>query len=470
MPGGPLKSSQQEVARLEAQGQDPGERYIVLLSNEQVNSRIMASAMDTATPSVIPVHIYQHAVKGFSAYLTPEAKRALEQDPRVASITPDAQFQAAAQKIPRGITRIGAHTNPVAWIDSQDQRVDVDIAIIDSGIDVDHPDLNGVFVADCTESPTVPGRDETGHGTHVAGAAAALDYDIGVAGIAPGARIWSFRVLDARNVATASAIISCVDLVAQYASEAVNGETIDVANGSISGIWPYHECGVGDPFHDAICGMIDAGVTTVVAAGNDSMDAANFNPANMDEVITVSALADSDGARLGLAGPYADPCTNPQADDSLATFSNYGASVDIAAPGVGILSTWPRYLFQPCVLVSGIGYDVLAGTSMASPHVAGAAGLLLARNPNLSPEQVQASLLASREQVALKGDPDGINEGVHYVGAADPKGPSVRIAGRTKAKVRKAVPLRITADDPSGVARVILYRCKLGVQGRASGC
>jgi subtilisin family serine protease len=205
--------------------------------------------------------------------------------------------------------------------------------------------------------------------------------------------------------------------------------------------------------------MVAAGVTTVVAAGNESSNAANFNPANIDQVITVSALADSDGKPGGQGGPYSDACTNPQPDDSLASFSNFGADVDIAAPGVGILSTFPEYLTHHCVAASGTGYDVFPGTSMASPHVAGAAGLLLAQNPNLSPEQVRSSLLASREQVAIPGDPDGINEGVLKVGNADNKGPSVSVKGSSQVKVGQAVPLRVTAIDPSGVAKVVLYQC-----------
>jgi hypothetical protein len=100
---------------------------------------------------------------------------------------------------------------------------------------------------------------------------------------------------------------------------------------------------------------------------------------------------------------------------------------------------------------------------MASPHVAGAAALLLARNPNLTPEQVRAALLASREQVAMIDDPDGINEGVLYAGASqssDRKGPSVTVKGPAKARVGQALPLLVTARDPSGIARVVLYRCQ----------
>jgi subtilisin family serine protease len=151
--------------------------------------------------------------------------------------------------------------------------------------------------------------------------------------------------------------------------------------------------------HAAICRVVSAGIPVVVAAGNESDKASRHVPAAYDEVITVSALADSDGkpGRLGKrtsAGP----------DDSLASFSNFGGDVDIAAPGVGILST-----------IRG-GYARFSGTSMASPHVAGAAALYLVVNPGATPEQVKAALRDTREQTALLKDRDRSNEGVLFVG------------------------------------------------------
>jgi subtilisin len=122
-------------------------------------------------------------------------------------------------------------------------------------------------------------------------------------------------------------------------------------------------------------------------------------PAAYDEVITVSALADSDG-RPGGDGR----ATTQGADDSLADFSNFGADVDIAAPGVDILST-----------VLG-GYARGYGTSVASPHVAGAAALFLAKQPGATPAEVKAHLLSTRKEIVLPNDPDAINEGVLYVG------------------------------------------------------
>jgi subtilisin family serine protease len=148
----------------------------------------------------------------------------------------------------------------------------------------------------------------------------------------------------------------------------------------------------------------------VVAAGNSAVNAASAVPATYEEVITVSALADSDGE------PGADgPATSRGPDDSLANFSNWGADVDIAAPGVDILSTVPT---GSCAICDPTGYMAISGTSMASPHVAGAAALYLAANPGSTPAQVKAAILAAREAVALPNDPDGINEGVLNAGAS----------------------------------------------------
>ncbi len=148
--------------------------------------------------------------------------------------------------------------------------------------------------------------------------------------------------------------------------------------------------------------MVAAGVTAVVAAGNESQDAAHEIPAAYPEVITVSAYADYDGRPGGVGS---GDCGFPEVDDTMAFFSNFGSAVDIAAPGVCITSTVPRFYDRS-------GYFVASGTSMASPHVAGAAALYIARHPYASPAGVRAALVAMAEPGPLPEDPDSFPEGL----------------------------------------------------------
>ena len=252
--------------------------------------------------------------------------------------------------------------------------MNVDVAVIDTGVDFDHPDLN-VYTAGATNCSTATTADDgNGHGTHVAGTIGALDNRIGVVGVAPGARIWPVRVLNDAGSGTWSAVICGIDYVTAHASE------IEVANMSLGGGGADDgNCGNtnGDAMHQAICRSVAAGVTYVVAAGNSAADASTFVPAAYDEVITVSALADFDGKPDGLG---AATCRS-DLDDTFASFSNYGDDVDVVAPGVCIKSTW-----------MGGGYSTISGTSMASPHVAGAAALWEATHAGATPAEVKAAL------------------------------------------------------------------------------
>ncbi|MGH9910037.1 MAG: S8 family serine peptidase, partial [Nitrososphaerales archaeon] len=248
---------------------------------------------------------------------------------------------------------------------------------------------------------TSTANDDNGHGTHVAGITAAYDNGVGVVGVAPGARLWAVKVLDYTGSGYLSWIISGIDYVTSHASE------IEVANMSLG------FKGSTTSGDQAINNSVTAGVTYVVAAGNSAQDASQFWPAKNPNVITVSAIADGDGrcGSLGFATSYG-------ADDAFATFSNYGSAVDIAAPGVQI---WSTYLNN--------GYNTLSGTSMASPHVAGAAALYKADNPGASPAAVRTALINSgvpqnsscdtsqnNGYGGFSGDPDNSHEPLAYVG------------------------------------------------------
>jgi subtilisin family serine protease len=322
-------------------------------------------------------HLYRAALKGYSAQMSPTAAAKIADDSRVAFVQRDGVAHASAQTTPTGIDRANAEVSATAMINGLDERVNVDVAVIDTGVDLDHADLN-VYTAGAKNCST--GRsaeDGNGHGTHVAGTIGALDNTAGVVGIAPGARIWPVRVLNNQGSGTWSGIVCGIDYVTAHADE------IEVANMSLGGTGTDdRNCGNSnnDSMHRAICGAVAAGVTFVVAAGNETDDSANHVPAAYDEVITVSALADFNG----LPGGGAAPTCRTDQDDTLADFSNYGADVDIIAPGVCINSTW-----------KGGGYNTISGTSMASPHVAGGAALYAANNPAASPSQVKSALQAA---------------------------------------------------------------------------
>ena len=236
----------------------------------------------------------------------------------------------------------------------------------------------------------------------------ALDDGLGVVGVAPGVRLWAVRVLDDDGRGTTKELLCGVDWVTATRLDADPANDIDIANLSLGGEGGDDgQCGRsdGDLLHQAICRSVDAGVTYVVAAGNDSTDAAHYSPAAYDEVITVSAIADSDGRPGGLGGA---PSCRDDVDDTLANFSNYGPDVDLIAPGVCILSTLPG---DGRVPNSEPGYGMLTGTSFAAPHVAGAAALFLAGHPGAGPAQIRQALIAAGSSDWDAGeDLDGIKE------------------------------------------------------------
>lgn len=347
--------------------------YIVVLSDGAAPTKV---ASDHASKYGAQVdHLYNAALKGYAAHMSASSAARLANDPRVLFVQRDGVVHATEQTTPTGINRSDAELSPTAAIDGVDARVDVDVAVIDTGVDLDHPDLN-VFTAGAKNCSTGRSADDgNGHGSHVAGTIGAIDNGTGVVGMAPGARIWPVRVLDNRGSGSWSAVICGIDYVTANASR------IEVVNMSLGGAGSDDgNCGNtnNDAMHKAICRSVAQGITYVVAAGNSAADSSTFVPAAYDEVITVSALADFDGVP---GGAGAATCRS-DVDDTLANFSNFGADVDIIAPGVCIRSTW-----------KGGGYNTISGTSMASPHVAGGAALYKSKNPSATREQVKAALL-----------------------------------------------------------------------------
>ena len=298
---------------------------------------------------------FGYTINGFSAKLTEKQVNLLKNDSRIKSIEQDQMITLSpikifkgkpgggsgtppAQETPWGITRVGGgayNGSATAWI-------------IDSGIDLDHPDLN----VDTGRSKSFLRRggpdDENGHGTHVAGTVAAKNNSEGVVGVAPGATLVAVRVLDRRGSGSTSGVIAGVDYVA------ANGQNGDVANMSLGG-------GISTALDNAVINAAASGVKFALAAGNESTDANNSSPAraNHANIYTISAM---------------------DINDNFASFSNYGnPPIEFCAPGVAIKSTWKKG-----------GYNTISGTSMAAPHVC---GLLLLGN------------VATDGKV--NGDPDG---------------------------------------------------------------
>jgi len=372
----------------------PG-RYIVVLEDG-------VSPQDvTRGHGVVPDFVYSHALNGFSGQISPVALEELKQDPRVLLIEQDQKAYVSAQILPTGINRVDAE--PVSSPSSFAGQVVV--AILDTGVDYDHPDLNVVHKVDCAKRGPYnnqcyanQGDDGYGHGTHVAGTVAALDNNIGAVGVVPGADLWSIKVLGNDGSGWYSWIIAGVDYVT------ANANSIDVANMSLGG-------SKSTALNNAVENSIAAGVVYAVAAGNAAGNAANYSPASAPNAITTSAIADFDGVGGGLNDQTIvfSTCTE-YTDDSFACFSNYGSVVDMAAPGVKIFSTYKDG-----------GYATFSGTSMASPLVAGAAAKLIAESAStLSPSDVLTGLINNSINYGdpnyFSEDPDNYQEPLLYVG------------------------------------------------------
>jgi subtilisin len=347
--------------------------YIVVL-DDHASARTVAAAQAQRFGFDVG-HVYTSALQGYSATMPASVAAQLEDSPSVAWVQRDTPVHATAQTLPTGINRANADASPTAKINGTDERVNVDVAVIDTGADLTHPDLNiySAGAKNCSLG-AVNANDLNGHGSHVSGTIGALDNGTGVVGMAPGARIWPVKVLTDAGSGLNSDVICGIDYVAAHSNE------IEVANMSLGGSGTDDgNCGNSnnDAMHKAICKAVANGITFVVAAGNDSADAATFTPAAYDEVITVSALADFNGVPGGGA---ASTCRS-DVDDTFADFSNYGPDVDLIAPGVCIYSTSKLG-----------GYETMSGTSMASPHVAGAAALYLSTHPGATPAQVKTAL------------------------------------------------------------------------------
>jgi serine protease len=295
-------------------------------------------------------HVFRAALRGAVLHLNENKAEALAQEPGVLLVEEDGLVWATATQSNAtwGLDRIDQRDLPLSSTYTYDTTAsNVNAYVIDTGIRTTHSQFGGRAVSGFDAIDGGAATDCNGHGTHVAGTVGGSTY-----GVAKGVRLVAVRVLDCQGNGTDAGVIAGIDWVTQ------NHVKPAVANMSLGG-------GASTALDNALRSSVAAGVTYVVAAGNESQNACNVSPARVAEAITVGSTTSSDGR---------------------SSFSNFGTCLDLFAPGSSITSAWST---------SDTATNTISGTSMASPHVAGVAALYLAANPTASPSAVASALIAS---------------------------------------------------------------------------
>lgn len=324
--------------------------YIVQFAGDEQDIPGLAQQLVSAQGGALRF-TYTAALKGFAAELPPQAVEALRRNPRIRLVEPDVEMQLFTG---------GTQTSPPSWgLDRIDQRATardgsysygndgsgVHAYIFDSGIRSTHNQFAGRVGTGYTVVNDGNGTEDCqGHGTHVAGTVGGALH-----GVAKGVTLHPIRVFGCTGGASTSSIIAALDWVVR------NAQRPAVGNMSLGG-------GFSSAFNSAVENAVAAGITMVVAAGNSTTNACNVSPASAPAAITVGSSANN---------------------DAISSFSNHGPCVDLFAPGTSIASTYHT---------GNTATATMSGTSMASPHVAGAAALVLAANPSATPAQVDAAL------------------------------------------------------------------------------
>lgn len=351
--GTAASAAQAEGTVRAATGASVAGSYIVVLKDGAGDQAAAIAAQHGASVT----YQYHSALNGFSGHMSEQQARKLAADPRVAYVQQDGVFTTAAtQSNPPswGLDRIDQRNQPLSSSYTYNTTAsNVKAYIIDTGIRTSHTDFGGRAVWGTNTSGDGNDSDCNGHGTHVAGTVGGASY-----GVAKSVQLIAVKVLDCNGSGTTSGVVAGVDWVT--AQKNSNSSQPMVANMSLGG-------SADTTLDNAVKNSIAAGVTYAIAAGNGNFlgwpqNACNSSPARVPEAITVSATDNT---------------------DKKASWANYGTCVDLFAPGVNITSSWNS---------GDTGTNTISGTSMATPHVTGAAALYLANNPSASPATVASAI------------------------------------------------------------------------------
>ncbi|NTX98915.1 S8 family serine peptidase [Deinococcus sp. JMULE3] len=418
--GSTPEAGQAPLLGTDTPGAIPGQYIVVLKNGERLSSQSVVSQLKLDPAGVRVQHVYTQVLQGFAATLSPANLQKLRADPRVKYVEQDGVATANLTQYspPWGLDRIDQRNLPLnGQYVYNDTAPGVTAYIIDTGIRTTHTDFGGRAVWGTNTTGDGTNTDCNGHGTHVAGTTGGS-----WAGVAKGVRLVAVKVLGCSGSGTWSGVIAGINWAAS------NRTGPAVANMSLGG-------SANQSIDDAVTGAVNSGLTMVVAAGNNGANACNYSPARTPSALTVG---------------------NTTRTDARASSSNFGSCLDLFAPGTDIASDYHT---------SDTGTATLTGTSMASPHVAGAAALILSANPGFTPAQVASTLIANATTGVVTGAGTGSPNRLLFI--PQPVVNSAPSASFAQSVSGLTATLTSTSTDPDN--NIIAYSWNFGDGTTASG-